>query len=171
MTSPDGITWTSRTAAASNDWAGVVFGGGKYASVSTTGTGNRAMTMSPTVFFGGSTDNNHGTVTSSGSDPAQGGSTIVAQNYKTNNYFNKTTDISTSQYGVWDFDIDLSYATYESTYCFRATKTDGTVLTTYNAWPELTRCTVPPTSRRLRGAKAFCGNVNRFFWHQQPGNG
>jgi hypothetical protein len=44
MTSPDGITWTSRTAAADNDWYSVVYGNGQFVSVSYDGSGNRVMT-------------------------------------------------------------------------------------------------------------------------------
>jgi hypothetical protein len=43
MTSPDGVTWTNRTAAAANQWYGVVYGNGQYVAVSSSGT-NRAMT-------------------------------------------------------------------------------------------------------------------------------
>jgi len=45
MTSPDGITWTSRTAAAANDWYGVTYGDGLFVAVSYTGT-SRVMTSS-----------------------------------------------------------------------------------------------------------------------------
>jgi len=44
MTSPDGITWTSRTSAADNSWNSVTYGNGLFVAVSTTGTGNRVMT-------------------------------------------------------------------------------------------------------------------------------
>ncbi len=44
MTSPDGITWTSRTSAADNNWRGVTYGNGLFVAVAYTGTGNRVMT-------------------------------------------------------------------------------------------------------------------------------
>jgi hypothetical protein len=44
MTSPDGITWTSRTAASDNGWFSVAYGDGLFVATSTTGTGNRVMT-------------------------------------------------------------------------------------------------------------------------------
>ena len=48
MTSPDGITWTTRTSAANNDWRDVAWGGPagqeKFVAVSGTGTNNRVMT-------------------------------------------------------------------------------------------------------------------------------
>ena len=44
MTSPDGITWTSRTSAANNSWFGVTYANGLFVAVSSDGTGNRVMT-------------------------------------------------------------------------------------------------------------------------------
>ena len=46
MTSPDGITWNSRTSASDNNWSSVVYGNGLFAAVSNSGTGNRVMTSS-----------------------------------------------------------------------------------------------------------------------------
>ncbi|MFM2374746.1 MAG: hypothetical protein RLZZ234_741, partial [Candidatus Parcubacteria bacterium] len=43
-TSPDGITWTSRTSAADNTWRSVTYGNGLFVAVAQTGTGNRVMT-------------------------------------------------------------------------------------------------------------------------------
>jgi len=40
MTSPDGITWTSRTSAADNQWRSVIYGNGLFVAVSDNGTGN-----------------------------------------------------------------------------------------------------------------------------------
>ena len=40
----DGITWTSRTSAADNQWRSVAYGDGLFVAVSNTGTGNRVMT-------------------------------------------------------------------------------------------------------------------------------
>jgi hypothetical protein len=44
MTSPDGITWTSRTSAADNSWSSVTYGNGLFVGVAGSGTGNRVMT-------------------------------------------------------------------------------------------------------------------------------
>ena len=44
MTSPDGITWTSRTSAADNGWLSITYGNGLFVAVAATGTGNRVMT-------------------------------------------------------------------------------------------------------------------------------
>ncbi len=42
MTSPDGTTWTARTAAEANQWQSVTYGNGLFAAVASTGT-NRMM--------------------------------------------------------------------------------------------------------------------------------
>jgi hypothetical protein len=44
MTSPDGITWTSRTSAADNSWNSVTYGGSTFVAVAGTGSGSRVMT-------------------------------------------------------------------------------------------------------------------------------
>ena len=44
MTSPDGITWTSRTSAADNNWQSITYGNGTFVAVAWSGTGNRIMT-------------------------------------------------------------------------------------------------------------------------------
>lgn len=44
MTSPDGITWTLRTGANTNDYESVIFGNGIFVAVSINGVGNRVMT-------------------------------------------------------------------------------------------------------------------------------
>lgn len=44
MTSPDGVTWTKRTAASTNSWQAVTYGEGLFVAVSNSGAGNRVMT-------------------------------------------------------------------------------------------------------------------------------
>jgi hypothetical protein len=41
---PVGVTWTSRSSAADNEWISVTYGNGLFVAVSTTGSGNRVMT-------------------------------------------------------------------------------------------------------------------------------
>ena len=41
---PDGITWTTRTSPADNDWMSVAYGGGLFVAVARSGVGNRVMT-------------------------------------------------------------------------------------------------------------------------------
>src|SRR5690606_31022384 len=45
MTSPDGVVWTSRSAAEANNWWGLAYGNGKFVAVASDGT-NRVMTSS-----------------------------------------------------------------------------------------------------------------------------
>ncbi|MFT6044344.1 MAG: hypothetical protein ACI9WC_000041, partial [Arenicella sp.] len=44
MTSPDGITWTARTAAEPSNWRSVTFGNGQFVAVSISGSTNLVMT-------------------------------------------------------------------------------------------------------------------------------
>jgi hypothetical protein len=44
MTSPDGITWSSQTSAADNEWVSVTHGNGLFVAVAQSGTGNQVMT-------------------------------------------------------------------------------------------------------------------------------
>ena len=43
ITSPDGITWTLRTAPNTNEYVGITYGNGKFVACARTGTGNRFM--------------------------------------------------------------------------------------------------------------------------------
>jgi predicted RecA/RadA family phage recombinase len=66
MTSPDGITWTSRTSAADNSWTSVTYGNGLFVAVSGTGTGDRVMTSPDGITWTSrtnATDNNWTSVT------------------------------------------------------------------------------------------------------------
>jgi hypothetical protein len=49
MTSPDGITWTSRSSAADLVWKSVTYGNGLFVAVAFSGTGNRVMTSPTTI--------------------------------------------------------------------------------------------------------------------------
>ncbi len=166
MTSPDGTNWVTRTSAADNSWTSIAYGNGVFAGVAITGTGNRVMTSSPAILWGENVQNNYGTVTSSGSDPTQGGADIVRQNYITNNYFTNSFDTPVDDYGQFDFDLDMSKASYQSTYCFRIVAADGTTLSSYSTYPEITRCTVPSLDVRLRHSTAFCVGSKRFYWNR-----
>jgi len=66
MTSPDGITWTSRTSIPANDWRSVTWGNGLFVAVSASGTGNRVMTSPDGITWTTQTsaaDNNWASVT------------------------------------------------------------------------------------------------------------
>jgi hypothetical protein len=164
MISPDGINWKAYASSnESNGWLGIAYGNGTFVGVASGGT-NRVMTMSPPVNWGGLLANNYGSISSSGSDPAQGGSTIRYQNYITHNNFTSRIDTAIGEYAEYDFDLDFSKATYQSTYCFRVVNADGSAINTYNTYPEITRCTVPTLSLRMRHNDAFCAGARSFFW-------
>jgi hypothetical protein len=164
-TSPDGITWTSIASVANNVWSSIAYGNGVFVAVASSGNiTDKVMSMSPPISWGGQLSNNYGAATSNGSDPTQGGSTIRKQNYVTNNYFSSNIDTAIGEYAMWDFDLDLSGGTYESSYCFRIVNANGSLLNTYSTYPEITKCTAPSLDRRLRHGAAFCGNVKRFYW-------
>jgi hypothetical protein len=46
MTSPDGITWTSRSSAVDNDWRSVIYGNGQFVAISNNGSGSQVMKSS-----------------------------------------------------------------------------------------------------------------------------
>lgn len=78
-------------------------------------------------------------LTANGSDPTNGGNTIVNQTYEeANNFSNTQAAISAGQDGKWDFSLYDKTATGNTTYCFRIVESDDTVLDTYTVYPELT---------------------------------
>jgi hypothetical protein len=165
MTSPDGIAWTSRTSAADNSWEGVTYANNMFVAVAS-GASNGVMTMSPPVNWAQVGWGNYGTITANSNDPTQGGVTTnnVAQNYITNNNFGVTNSVATSKYAQWDFDVSIANAPYEASYCFRVVSTAGTTLSSYGTYPQITRCTEPPLSRRLRHGAAFCNGSKMHVW-------
>jgi hypothetical protein len=168
MVSYDGVNWSSLNTPSNGSWNGITYANGMYVAVRgpTTGTTSDAMTMTPIINWGGLPANNYGSVVSSGgNDPTQGASTILAENYTTfNDTFTNPNDVAVGQYGEWDFDLDLSHATYENTYCFQVVNSDGSALNTYSTYPQITRCTEPPLDRRLRTGTAFCNGVKEHMW-------
>ena len=83
MTSPDGITWTSRTSAADKDWGSVAYGDGKFVAVAYSGVaaGNRVMTSQTTygVTYAGN-GSTGGSVPSDAGAYLVGASVTVASN-------------------------------------------------------------------------------------------
>ena len=67
MTSPDGTTWTARSAAEANEWKAVAYGNNLFVAVAQSGT-NRVMTAVPAVTSSSSAvvTTSSSTVTSSG---------------------------------------------------------------------------------------------------------
>lgn len=79
------------------------------------------------------------TLTANANDPVHGADAIVNQTYEeANNFTNSVSAISPSQDGKWDFALYDNGAPQNTTYCFRAVKSDDTALYAYDMYPEFT---------------------------------
>lgn len=81
MTSPDGVTWTSRTSAADNLWRSVTYAGRMFVAVAGSGQGSRVMTSGTftttyTVTYAGN-GSTGGTVPVDDSSPYAAGDTVT----------------------------------------------------------------------------------------------
>ena len=63
-------------------------------------------------------------------DPTHGGDTIVNQTYEEQNNFTTTSTVSVGRDGKWDFSLIDFSAPADTTYCFRAVKSNGTFIAT-----------------------------------------
>ena len=72
-------------------------------------------------------------------DPTDGARTIINQSYQElNNFTNNESLIADGQTGKWDFSLFDNGADPETTFCFRAVRSNGTALDTYTEYPEIT---------------------------------
>ena len=84
-------------------------------------------------------------LTANANDPTDGGRTIVNQDYEeANNFTNTVAAVPSGQDGKWDFALKDNGASANTAYCFRAVKSDGTVLDTYTAIPQITTADSSP---------------------------
>jgi|GEM_PF-2036423 len=91
------------------------------------------------AFYDNATPTDGSALTANGSDPTHNADTVVNQTYvEANNFSNSQALISSSQDGKWDFSLYDKTASANTTYCFRAVKSDGTLLDTYSVYPEIT---------------------------------
>lgn len=65
------------------------------------------------------------------------GSPVLESYQEANPTANNPNALTTTQKGEWDFALDPSLATTGTTYYFRATKSDGTALTAYTQYPQI----------------------------------
>ncbi|MFY9208204.1 MAG: hypothetical protein WAO33_03755, partial [Candidatus Nanopelagicales bacterium] len=121
MTSPDGITWTSRTSAADRQWRSVTYGAGLFVAVAVTDSGKRVMTSPDGITWTSRTypeDKDWGSVTygaglfvavdSSGTGngvmTSPDGITWTSQTSATNNWYSVTygngTFVAVASYGA-----------------------------------------------------------------------
>ncbi len=78
-------------------------------------------------------------LTVNANDPAHSGHTNNTQTYnEANNFANNTAAITNGNDGLWDFALVDNSAPNDTTYCFRAVKSDGSMLDTYTVIPEIT---------------------------------
>lgn len=84
-------------------------------------------------------------LTATSTDPIHNGDTIVNQTYEEQNNFTATSTISAGQDGKWDFSLINFSTTKDTTYCFRVVESDGTLLSGYTYYPEVTLVNYAPT--------------------------
>jgi len=167
MSSPDGINWTIRSSAADNSWYSVTFGNGMFVAVASTGTSNRVMTNRADIYSGGVFDQNKANLVASADDPTQA-NTIRDQSYRTLNRFtNDKSTLAASEFGRWDFAVNLQLAPRNTAYCFRAVTDNntstGSLLATYNFFPQITTAggapvnTAPPAPTLIAPAASATG--------------
>lgn len=87
-------------------------------------------------YYDNATPSDGAAISSTAEDPTDGANTVVPQTYEEANNFTNSSTISSGQDGEWDFAIDQPSFTF-GTYCFRVVKSDGTLLDTYDNYPEL----------------------------------
>lgn len=108
--------------------------GSTYADVGTTGAISYANNTTPA---------DGATLTANANDPTAVSGTVRNQTYEeANNFTNSVAAIAAGENGKWDFALVNNSAPSATTYCFRALKSDGTVLTTYSQYPEITTAAV-----------------------------
>lgn len=77
-------------------------------------------------------------LTTSAQDPVHAADTVIAQTYNESSPFSTTANTAVTQDALWDTSLVGNGALANTTYCFRTVKNDGTALTTYTVYPELT---------------------------------
>lgn len=78
-------------------------------------------------------------LTTNANDPVHSGHTTNAQTYNEANFFaNSTATITNGNDGLWDFALVDNSAPNDTNYCFRAVKSDGSLLDTYTVIPQIT---------------------------------
>ena len=81
-------------------------------------------------------------LTANAGDPTHGADTIVNQTYEElNNFTNSVAAIPAGQDGKWDFALKDNSAPAGTCCCFRAVKSNGSLLDTYTVIPEITTFT------------------------------
>jgi len=88
-------------------------------------------------FYDNSNPSSSTLLMASSSDPDHNGDTNSNQTYQEDNTFtNSISSITAGQDGMWDFSLVDNSAPTSTIYCFRAVKSDGSALDTYEHYPE-----------------------------------
>lgn len=96
-------------------------------------------TSTAIAFYNNPTPADGAALTANANDPTHSGHTIRNQTYEeANNFTNSQSTIVGGEDGKWDFALRDNGAPASTTYCFRAVVSDGSLLSTYTVYPELT---------------------------------
>jgi hypothetical protein len=135
--------------ASSTDTCDTSFSGENYIDV----------TAATEIAFKNNTPADGAALTANANDPPVAanphfGHTIVNQTYEeANNFTNGIAAVPVGQDGKWDFALVDNGATPSTKYCFRAVKSDDTLLESYSVIPEITAALIP----------TFAQNYFRFY--------
>jgi hypothetical protein len=78
-------------------------------------------------------------LTATSADPTHNSDVTNDQTYEeANNFTNSQSAIGAGEDGLWDFSLTDNGATQGNTYCLRAVQSDGTTLSTYLNYPQVT---------------------------------
>ena len=105
-------------------------------------------------------------ITISANDPIPTSGVVRPQTYNENQFFVNTVGIGQGENGLWDYSLKFDENVAGKTYCFRVVKEDGSLLTTYAQYPEVTFVaapTGPSLSQQLRGGQAVIGGQKTPF--------
>jgi len=109
---------------------------GNCASPGGTPSGYTDVTATTTIAYKNNTPADGDNLTSNSEDPTHTSDTVVDQTYEElNDFTNSVAAILATQDGKWDFALYDNGAPASTAYCFRAVKSDGTVLDTYTVYP------------------------------------
>lgn len=107
-------------------------------------------------------------LTSNANDPTHSGHTIRNQTYEeANNFSNTVAAIANNEDGKWDFSLYDNGATGSTSYCFRIVQSDGTALSTYSQYPQITTAsgnTAPDSPASLAQVKTDNSTISTGSW-------
>jgi hypothetical protein len=121
------------------------------------------------LYYNNATPADGAAISSTGSDPSNGGRTAVYQSYReTDPFTDDVAAIPLGQDGIWDFALTTTSAVAGKTYCFRVVKSNGAVLDSYSQYPEITFSGgggggPTPTAQKLRGGRSIQNGVKSGF--------